>query len=96
MFKLNTHFCKVYRWLFEYVNKKITQSNSDLMENLQCQVFMTVEIHVVVFWAVTPCSLSRGYQTFGELFCIQGNRNVVVRKERLKKYEPERKIFSQT
>jgi len=60
MFKLNAHFCKMYSRLFEYVNKKITQSNSDLMENPQCQVFMTVEIHVVVFWAVTHCSLLCG------------------------------------
>ena len=39
----------MYSWLFEYVNKKKTQSNSDLIENPHCQVFMTLKIHIVVF-----------------------------------------------
>jgi len=94
----------MYGWLLECVSKKKTQSNSDLMENLHCQVFVTVKIHIVVFWAMTPCSLVCGYQTFRGIFCIQDRhrvsnqdrRNVIVRNEKLKKYIQEHKLFSQT
>jgi len=33
-------------------------------------VFMMVNFHVEVFWAVTPCNAVVGYQRFGEPCCF--------------------------
>ena len=73
----------MYSRLFEYVNKKSTPSNSDLMENLHCQVFMTVKIHIVVFWAMRPCSLVCGYQIFGGISAFRVEAVSVIRVEEM-------------
>jgi hypothetical protein len=35
---------------------------------MRFKVFMAVKMLIVVFWVVTPCSVTSGYQHFGEIY----------------------------
>jgi hypothetical protein len=32
--------------------------------------FLTVKIHLVVFWVITPRNLIDGYKHIGEMYCL--------------------------
>jgi hypothetical protein len=49
---------------------------------MRYEIFTAAKIHTVAVWAMTPCSLVRGNQRFGETHCLNfKDKNVTVKTE---------------
>jgi hypothetical protein len=59
-----------WRWKLTVLLEKVRISRLVRKFVVRLEDFMAVKVHTFIVWVMTPCSLVRGYQCFGEIYCL--------------------------